>query len=40
MQEQKERQKVNGRFMLLRFLMVAAGLVLAGRMVCIQIVQH
>ncbi len=40
MHEKKERQKVNGRFMALRYLMIAAGLILAARVVHIQVIQH
>ena len=40
MQERKDRQKVNGRFMLLRYIMVVAGLILAARVVYIQVIQH
>ncbi len=40
MQEKQERQKVNGRFMILRYLMIVAGLILAGRVVHIQIFEH
>ena len=40
MQEKQERLKVHGRFKVLRYLMVAIGLVLAVRVVHIQIFQH
>jgi stage V sporulation protein D (sporulation-specific penicillin-binding protein) len=40
MGDAQERQRVNGRFMLLRFVIVAAGLVLAARVVHVQIVLH
>lgn len=40
MPERRERQKVNGRFMLLRYVIVAVGLVLAGRVVQIQVFDH
>ncbi len=38
--QQQERQKVNGRFMVLRLVIVAAGLVLAARVVQLQIFMH
>lgn len=40
MREQKERQKVNGRFMALRYLMIVAGIILAARVVHIQVFKH
>ncbi len=39
-EQQQKRQKVNGRFMLLRYMMVAAGLILAARVVHIQVFKH
>ncbi|MFT5233303.1 MAG: cell division protein FtsI/penicillin-binding protein 2, partial [Candidatus Krumholzibacteriia bacterium] len=40
MPEQRERQKVSGRFRQLRYVIVLAGIVLAARVVHLQVFRH